>query len=501
MSRIRILAALAVAALLAVLVAAPAGRAAPNKGPGVSDGPAEAHAPRLVTVKAVGGRVRDVLGQIFDQGGVRYSLDPGVDGTVTVNLVDVPFDAALKTTLQASSLLCKVEGGVHRVTPAPKVTPEKEIDYLGLAVGAVGDLLQHFWVGDSRTGRIQDTFCGRPVKPGELGVPWERGTLLRVLANLHETTRDLRLRQRIASDWGYYKERFSPTMRRACVEGSPNPALDDAGWVTLQYLDVYRVTRDRAALEDAKGLFVNAHHRFSDGKFGGGLRYSDRDEYRSLYQTALVLAGMKIWRHTREQWYRDRSLALYEWCEKHLLREDGLYWCTYRADGPEDFPGPSEEARNVDTFLGGNMAMGVLHSMLYEETRSPVYLDRALRTADAITAHESDGKGCLLDDRDAWANGTFMGEWVRHVLTLKECRAENREILKRTAVAICERARTPKGFYGGSWNGPAEGPGSPWWRPNGPGTGVERCCPEQIMTCANAVNVIVAAADLARRGL
>jgi hypothetical protein len=56
----------------------------------------------------------------------------------------------------------------------------------------------------------------------------------------------------------------------------------------------------------------------------------------------------------------------------------------------------------------------------------------------------------------------------------------------RTADSIYRRARTAEGYYGGSWSGPAEGPGSHW--------AMVGSRPQQITTSASAVNVIAAAA-------
>ena len=59
-----------------------------------------------------------------------------------------------------------------------------------------------------------------------------------------------------------------------------------------------------------------------------------------------------------------------------------------------------------------------------------------------------------------------------------------------TARAIYTRARTPDGYYGGCWNGPADGAASRW-----SSIGSR---PQQLMTSTNAVNMIVAAAVIDR---
>ena len=97
----------------------------------------------------------------------------------------------------------------------------------------------------------------------------------------------------------------------------------------------------------------------------------------------------------------------------------------------------------------------------------------------------SDG-GVYFDDRDAWANGTFAGDWAEEVLSLPGIDGRHKELLLRTADSIYHKARTADGYYGGSWSGPADGPGSPW------SMGGSR--PQQIMTSGSSVNLIAAAA-------
>ena len=60
--------------------------------------------------------------------------------------------------------------------------------------------------------------------------------------------------------------------------------------------------------------------------------------------------------------------------EEHLLRGDGLYWCDYESAGPRgrDRPNDIHEAGSV-VFLGGNMAMGVLHARLYRASGDDTY--------------------------------------------------------------------------------------------------------------------------------
>ncbi|GIV06604.1 MAG: hypothetical protein KatS3mg016_2179 [Fimbriimonadales bacterium] len=97
---------------------------------------------RRVTVKYEQADVRFVLKQLFDSVGVNYTLDPNVQGTVTVSLTDVPFTVALDNILRPLNLTYRVENGVYYVTvrqpeeaplpPTTESTPTEEGPRLNL---------------------------------------------------------------------------------------------------------------------------------------------------------------------------------------------------------------------------------------------------------------------------------------------------------------------------------------------------------------------------------
>ena len=84
---------------------------------------------RRVTVKYEQADVRFVLKQLFDSVGVSYTLDPNVQGTVTVSLTDVPFTVALDSILRPLNLTYRVENGVYYVTVRqPEEAPLPQAD-------------------------------------------------------------------------------------------------------------------------------------------------------------------------------------------------------------------------------------------------------------------------------------------------------------------------------------------------------------------------------------
>jgi len=373
----------------------------------------------------------------------------------------------------------------------PKTAHTAEAPFCPIAKQGRDDLLRHFWVGGETDGHLVDTWHGYPgALPDPRGALWERAALFVVLDQADRVLADPSLRRRLQADWRRTTSRFTPQQLEACgADSGTNWAVDDAGWAALMYLCAHRVTGDRGALDRARGLIGHAFDRWMDDRFGGGLWYSDERRTKSLYQAAILCAALRASELSADRTLRDRALACYAWLEAHLLRSDGLYWCEFGEKGPvgQDRPNDMREADSV-VFLGGNMAMGVLHAQLFRLTADDTYRLRAIRTAEAVLAHLTTEKGVLLNDRDAWTNGLFAGDWVRDVLTLPGIGAKHAAVLRATADSIRRNARTPEGFYGGSWSGPAEGPESVWF--------AKGSKPQQIMTSANSVNLLLAAAAL-----
>jgi len=361
--------------------------------------------------------------------------------------------------------------------------------YLPLAIAAVNDLLSHWWIGSADAGQIANTWNGYTTNlPDARGGLWERAMFYTALDDLWRTTHDPVLQQMLASDWRRTESLYPTNQLQACGQDSGvNWAVDDAGWSSIMYLDAYDATGDPAALLCAKGLVNSAFDRWLDNQLGGGMWYSDADQIKSLYQVAIVLSSFRIYELTGDQSYYDRALQCYTWMETYLLRSDDLYWCDYNSSGPagENRPNQIAETNSV-VSLGGAMAMGLLHARLYRLTGDTNYLNRAVRTANAIyNSPLLTPAGIYLDDRDAWTQGTFAGDWAREVLSLPGIEPKHWVALWKTASTIFTKDRT-NGYYGGSWAGPAEGPGSAWW--------VNGSVPEQITTSSSSVHMITAAA-------
>ena len=402
----------------------------------------------------------------------------------------------MRSSLKIAAVLALTLPPGLRSQDAPAAPPPP--DYRQIAINAMDDLMVHFWVGSPADGHILPTNGGfhRPPLKRPGGGLWERATFYFAIDSLHDLTGDPVLAQRLRTEWYHVKTIYPPEKLQAVGEDSgTNWASDDAGWSALFYMAAWRATGDPDALADAKGVVNHAYARWMDDQLGGGMWYSDvrrdkegnpRPRVKSLYAVALVYASLEIYQATHERPFLDRALGCYDWMESHLLRPDGLYWCDYGSQGPRGAERPADihQAGSV-SFLGGTMGMGATHILLYRLSSDDKYRQRAVHTATALrTGPMVDGNGVFIDDRDAWTNGTFAGEWARAVRMIPGMAPGDGAIIEKTAAAIYTKDRTPDGFYGPCWDGMPEGKVCPW--KNSP--------PQQIMTSANAVNMIVAGA-------
>jgi len=362
-----------------------------------------------------------------------------------------------------------------------------QLGYLPMAEAAVDDLYDHFWIGSPSDGHIMPAWGGRPNTDHPHGSVWEHAQMLRTMMDLYRINQDPALLPRIESWWRWAVQSLDTEL--TTVGGGTNMNWsDDAGWSTLMYLDIYRLTEAPDALEKAKTLFDNVYERWVDDTYGGGQWYTDEHNQKAVYQVSQILTGLRIYDITGEESYRDRALALYKWVDSALARGRGLYYVDYDRNGPVKKNGPPEPAAS-DTMLAGNMAMAVTAARIYRATNDRKYLDKAVQTANAILAIETDG-GVYMNDRDANVEGFYVADFVSEVLTLPGIGPEHAETLRRTASSIYVNARTPNGMYSGNWSGPAQGPLAAWGKP---GRGFR---PDQIMISANSVHMIVGAAAL-----
>ncbi|MDD4142898.1 MAG: hypothetical protein PHR20_08975 [Bacteroidales bacterium] len=132
--------------------------------------------------------------------------------------------------------------------------------------------------------------------------------------------------------------------------------------------------------------------------------------------------------------------------------------------------------------------MAIIHARLFRLTQEKRYLMRAVQTAHAITdsPHYNNG-GVLVNDRDAWANGSFVGDYVREVLVLPRIRPRDIRLIQSTATSILETCRTDNGYYRPEWSGNGIWTARTASKP-------DPTVPEQVMTSSCTANFVIGAA-------
>lgn len=366
-------------------------------------------------------------------------------------------------------------------------SPDADNHYRGIAELAVSDLIHNFWQGDAQTGYLRPTWQGLPEDlADERGAIWEAAEVLFNIYDMWVLTGDKSYKDYMIAEANYFKTAFEAEDLEE-AGALLHTASDDCAWHAMLYLNFHTVTGDEWFVERAINLLDNAYARWHDDAIGGGLWYRDDSDAKSLYEAGIALDWLRIWEITGEQRFYDLALESYEWLHTALGRDDGLYFCETTEVGPrgEFTPDAINEAGSC-SFLGGNMCMAALSAKFYEITGAQAYLDRVYATNAGILRYYN-RNGVLLNDRDAWTNGTFTSFYVSEVLSLPDTQ-EMQELLQATADSIAQNARTADGYYGGSWQGPADGAGSVW----ASGGSI----PQQTMTSGSTVAILVGAALL-----
>ncbi len=332
--------------------------------------------------------------------------------------------------------------------------------YLNLAKFAVDDLLTNFFVEEENNDHFLPTHDGIWKDDIPKGSLWESAMLIYPVYDMWVITGDEVYAHALSSHAQWLKNNF----QAASLEnpaGPPGPATDDCAWCCMMFLIFYEVTGDEWFVERTINLLDNSVERWYDEHLGG-LYYKDGVDFMSLYECGMTLSWLRLWEIKGDQRFYDLALRSYENMHKRLLRSDGIYFIECN----KFWPTSGDENRITEggssSFLAGNMAMAALSAKFYKITGNQEYLDRVYATNEGLLQwYDTDGDGVLLNDRDGWTNGTFAAFYAAEVLSLPDTE-EMQKLLKSTAESIVRNCRTEDGYYGASWQGPAEGPSSIW---------------------------------------
>ena len=379
-------------------------------------------------------------------------------------------------------------------------------DLVKYATKAFDDLLANFWTGDTTDGYFQTV---------NRDMVWEWGMAMLALETYYNTTGDESIKPYFSAEWKRMQE-VLPRDRYMAMGVNPNIAVDDAAWNAMTLVAIYRMTGDELALDYLRELIATSYDYFQDEDTSNGLWYKIDDEGenedggKSIYAAGLVLSALEYHEITKgtdkvdPELYAD-TMKLYEWIEQYLRRDgektfngtvytddDKLYYCDFTDKmsinqfGPRG--GPNDISWGGSTSaLFGNMAMAAINAKLYSMTGEKQYRTKAVETANAFLKSPYNDEGIFVNDRDAWTNASFVGYFVKDVLSLDGIDSMLFSMHKNTALSIVYNCRTEDGFYSADWNG-----GNKWT--SGGSTA------DQIQTSATSAHMIIAAAYLEAKG-
>ncbi len=386
----------------------------------------------------------------------------------------------------------------------------------GYSRDAHADMTKNFWseekgymVDPYKDGHGRDTFSD---------IMWVYVQGLLCFETYIAATGDESAKRYIQTQIDVWLNSFTRSYLTATGTGN-NPAHDDAAWTAMGFMLGYKFTGNETCLDYCRRMIKRSYDYWEDGSTANGLWYKyDQDgssTVKSVYCAGLILSELEYYALTKGTEKEDaelhqRTMELYNWVEENLCRDgvkvwngvtsdvvDYLYYCDFYEDSEAglrypvgyDRPNDINPAGSVSSLFG-NTAMAVIHKRLYDLTGDKSYLEKAVRTANALTGTAYNVDGIIKNDRDAWTNSAFMGYFVREVLPLEGISPELGRMFINTAASIMKNAFFEGGFYGADWGG-----GDRWFKNEALGD------PSYLTTSATTVHILHAACYAVKNGL
>lgn len=192
----------------------------------------------------------------------------------------------------------------------------------------------------------------------------------------------------------------------------PNNFYDDMGWLALSSVRAFDVTKDQAYL-DATGILWEDMQKGISNVAGGGMGWTkDRPNFKNTPANgpAIILAS-RLYRLQQKPEDLETAKSLYAWLKATLV-EAG----TYRIYDGINHNGDGELSKTKYTYNYGLFIGAGLE--LYKTTEERVYLDDAIKTANAAIADIELAPGGILKDEGQGDGGLFKGIFIRYLTLL-----------------------------------------------------------------------------------
>ncbi len=140
----------------------------------------EQYSGEIISLKFKDADLRDVVLYLANFAGLNVVFDPGVRGTVTVDLEDVPWDQALDLILKINKMGKSLEGNVLRIAPVNVLTQEQqEIQRLQESKELAGPIqVKTFTLSYSKASEIQQLLRTKLSNRGEIIIDERTNTLI-----------------------------------------------------------------------------------------------------------------------------------------------------------------------------------------------------------------------------------------------------------------------------------------------------------------------------------
>lgn len=142
--------------------------------------PQQQYTGEIISLKFKDADLRDVVLYLADFAGLNVVFDPGVRGTVTVDLEDVPWDQALDLILKINKMGKIIEGNVLRIAPIDVLTEEqKQAQKLAESKELAGPVIvKTFTLSYSKAADVQSLLRTKLSERGEIIIDNRTNTLI-----------------------------------------------------------------------------------------------------------------------------------------------------------------------------------------------------------------------------------------------------------------------------------------------------------------------------------
>jgi Glycosyl hydrolase family 76 len=353
------------------------------------------------------------------------------------------------------------------------------------------DFMYHFW--DPEKHRIRPTI-GYGYVGNNAAEPtfWQMAQAANILYWHWKITHDPATQAMLQSQWKEVTSVFTPARLQSAdpnINRGTINVSDDAAWVVRYLVQVNEVTGDPDALTYAEKLFASTQTYFADPhKSGCGLLYATASQdpshqnESSLFEAELAQNALYLFQKTGIDAYFTYAQDVWNWVHTCAAHPYGIFFegadlnpqhACYKKGIQCNEPETITRGASV-SYIGGVMAVECLSAQLYLTTGEVKYLDdiksvlpAMLQTRTFLRPAPKTGipgptGNVLLNDRDAWTDGTYAESFVYNVLALADVdsNGEFKSVFTNTARAIIAQ-RTPDGYYSPDWSGP-EPPPKTW---------------------------------------